>query len=77
MSKSRVRTAAAAVVMTTAMAWNVPLFARAPASNRTPAAGAQPAAGIPAAVADAARSAAPAAQARSPFGPTKPPALRP
>ncbi len=48
MTKPLARTAAMAVVMTTAMAWNLPVCARAPAPNRVPATAANASALAPA-----------------------------
>ena len=86
MTKPLVRSAAAAVVMTTAMAWNVPAFAQMPMPSRTPAAStsgaartARPAtatnATAPAAPASGAASAPPPAQ--STFGPSAGPESKP
>ncbi|CAM5778272.1 hypothetical protein ACFOHU_13300 [Ottowia pentelensis] len=73
MSKPLARTAAA-VVMTTAMAWNLPASAQTPAPSR-PAATSTRSAAAPAVPASAPASAPKAAQ--SSFGPSSGPASKP
>ena len=86
MTKQLVRNAAAAVVMTTAMAWNVPAFAQMPMPSRTPAASSPRAAGTarPATATNATAPAAPASgaaaappPAQSNFGPSAGPETKP
>ena len=88
MTKQLVRNAAAAVVMTTAMAWNVPAFAQMPMPSRTPAASsprasstARPAtatnATAPAAPAPASGAASAPPPAQSNFGPSAGPESKP
>ena len=78
MTKQLARTAAA-VVMTTAMAWNVPVFAQAPASSRGPATRPTTTTALPAqAPAIAASTAASAPPpSRGHFGPGAAPAPKP